>query len=40
MNMSIRMYVCLYVPKYLEKYCTYSIKTNTYNFVKFPVRTF
>ena len=23
------MYVCIFVPKYPEKYCTYSVKTNT-----------
>ena len=34
------MYVCLYVPKYLEKYRTYSFKTNTQNSVKFPTRSF
>ena len=34
------MYVCLYVPKYLEKYRMYSVKTNTQNSVKFPTRSF
>ena len=27
----MKLSVCLYVPKYLEKYRTYSVKTNTKN---------
>ena len=29
MKLSVCISVCLSVPKYLEKYCTYIVKTNT-----------
>ena len=33
------MYVCMSIPKYLEKYCKYSIKTNTIVIVEVQART-
>ena len=34
----VYLYVCLCVPKYPKKYSTYSVQTNTYNFVNYPAR--